>query len=175
MLIMKFKIYANASRKIFRSVLIFCILSFALSGCFTNFIKYEDKKEYRDEITRKAEEKIRTDVSLREFDLLCNEVPIMQGFEYIGKDITKRKKSVGVYYHSLTEQKVNFANLKSFYTSQLEERGWKPIADYEFGSKWIEFKKEDKYIMISTAPDSGMDYGMTYAISCSDNSYSNPE
>lgn len=123
-----------------------------LLGIFGCYDKFQGEVETKEEATKRAEDAIKNDATLKELDNLCKELPVLQDFSLDHKCTTKHRKSVGFVYRPQTERRINFAG-------------------EALGYDWVEFSKDKKYILIAIAPGNKK----TYAISCADSSFSMAE
>jgi hypothetical protein len=154
--------------KVTSLAIILCAYLFT-AGCF---ISSADREKAHAESTQKTEEKIASDPKLKEFNELCNTFPVMETYRIIGKSSGSKKKFISHFYTSDSLKEVDWENVKTSYTEYFEQRGWKLIAQNNAGGKWLEFKKDGKYVLINNAPDYSMNWGRDYGITCSDSSYS---
>ena len=163
-----FKTFFNSHIKKKLSLLVLVLFILSLNfGCTLNFKQIDTSGT---KFGEEAEKAIREDSDLKQFDDTCKEFPVMGGFKLDAKKVlTKKNKNVIYFYTSLDDSKVNFPDLREFYTNYLKEKGWKSIA---VGGEYVEFKKDDKYIMLETASGKAWGYGKVYSISCKAHSYS---
>lgn len=105
---------------------------------------------------------------------MCDDVPTINDFKLIDKKIGPKefKKRITFYYLSSDNKKVDFYSLKEFYSKYLVDNQWKLIYENDFGSKILEFEKDESYITISVSPE--IDSGKSYSLDCADYSYSKP-
>jgi hypothetical protein len=146
-------------------ILLFLIFS---TACFVKYISTDKTLE---ESIKQTEERISKDSKLKEYDDLCKSIKIPTGYELKGRSVGIKGKRVNYFYKSSSGDVINHDSLRSFYTVYLKDEGWELVSDGGFVSKWTEFQKDGKYLMISTAPDAGMDWGKTYGLSCDESAY----
>jgi uncharacterized protein YxeA len=138
-------------------------------GCFLTF---KDSQLTSEEFTQKAEEEITKNPKLKELDDLCKSLPVMESYSLKGKRNGNQKIFISYFYTSEVLKIVDWNYLKTSYIEYFEKLSWKLIAQNNSSAKYLEFKKDGKYVMISTAPDAGMGWGRNYAIECKEFSYS---
>jgi hypothetical protein len=148
--------------------LLFIVL-IMFNGCFVNFISNGKSQE---EVTKITEERIQKDSKLRELDDLCKTIPIPVGYGLIAKNYGKNSTFIDHHYALSDEGKYGYEFIKDFYINALNIKGWILIGNDDFGSKYLEFKKEGKFLMISVTPDLSRNWEKQFGLTCSDTAYS---
>lgn len=135
------------------------------SGC-ARFVNTQTSSNRAEQMKQTEDAVARYDF-LREPNELCEKVSVPQNYVLINKDWGKNIKHISYYYSSTSNEEVNYKALKRYYLKYFQdENGWTLVEDRDFGSKWIMFEKEGFSVQISTAPDAGMNWGKTFAVTC---------
>jgi hypothetical protein len=155
--------------ELFALCLLECLIFVCCSGC----IQLPEPKTVNenDERTRITNKAIQNDQILKDLDSTCATIPVLKGFEFSYKYSGKHRRFVSFYFSAISRETVDYHLIRSFYFDYFQGLGWELTDDRDFGSKWIEFRKNENFVMISTEPGPGLSCCTFYSVDCAKSSY----